>query len=62
MSLKQRLARCITYRDEAMKQPEENKLYIEDLNLSIALFQAAKTSKPEYKAFNNSFTMKGQGR
>ena len=43
MSLEQRLARCIAYRDEAMKQPEDNKLYIEDLNLSIALFEQCKT-------------------
>ena len=45
MLLEHRLARCIAYRDEAMKQPQENKLYIEDLNLSIEMFQAA-VNKP----------------
>ena len=43
MSLQARLNRLYSYRDEAMKQPEENKLYIEDLTLSIALFEQCKT-------------------
>lgn len=38
MSLEHRLARCIAYRNEAVKQPIENKLYIEDLELSIKMF------------------------
>ena len=59
MPIETRLARCITYRDEAMKQPEANRLYIDDLNLSIKMFSNAITSKPEYKAFNNTFIMKG---
>ena len=41
MSLEARLARCIAYRNEAMKQPEANRLYIEDLNLSIDMFSKA---------------------
>lgn len=41
MSLEHRLNRCIAYRNEAMKQPEANKLYIEDLNLSIDMFSKA---------------------
>ncbi len=44
MLLETRLARCIAYRDEALKHPEENKLYIEDLNLSIKMFSAATRS------------------
>ncbi len=39
MSLEHRLARCITYRNEALLDPITNRLYIEDLNLSIALFE-----------------------
>ncbi len=38
MLLETRLARCIAYRDEALKYPKANALYIEDLNLSIEMF------------------------
>ena len=48
MSLETRLTRCIAYRDEALKQPEENKLYIEDLELTIKMFSAA-IKKPEVR-------------
>ena len=48
MLLETRLARCIAYRDEAMKEPEENRLYIEDLNLSIKMFSEA-VKKPEVR-------------
>lgn len=41
MSLQQRLANCKQYREEAMKHPIKNKLYIEDLELSIAMFESA---------------------
>ena len=41
MSLETRLARCKSYRDEAMKHPIENKLYIQDLELSIEMFEKA---------------------
>lgn len=41
MTLEHRLARCKVYREEALKQPRVNKLYIEDLNLSIAMFEKA---------------------
>ena len=42
MLLETRLARCIAYRDEAMLNPIANRLYIEDLNLSIKMFSAAR--------------------
>ena len=48
MLLEHRLARCIAYRDEALKQPEENRLYIEDLELTIKMFSAA-VKKPEVR-------------
>ena len=41
MTLEHRLARCKAYREEALKQPRVNKLYIEDLDLSIAMFEQA---------------------
>ena len=46
LPLEHRLARCIAYRDEAMKQPIENKLYIEDLELSIKMFSDTVASTP----------------
>lgn len=39
MSLEARLANMRRYRDEAMQHPIKNKLYIEDLNISIAMFE-----------------------
>ena len=48
MLLETRLARCIAYRDEALKHPVENRLYIEDLNLSIKMFSSA-VKKPEVR-------------
>lgn len=47
MSLEVRLARCIAYRDEAMKHPITNKFYIADLELSIKMFSNA-IQKPIY--------------
>lgn len=41
MSLEARLERCKTYREQALKHPRANKLYIEDLNLSIEMFEQA---------------------
>lgn len=41
MSLEARLERCKTYLDQALKQPKVNRLYIDDLNLSIAMFEQA---------------------
>jgi hypothetical protein len=41
MSLEARLVRCKQYREEALKHPRANKLYIEDLDLSIAMFENA---------------------
>ncbi len=41
MILEHRLVRCKSYREEALKQPRINKLYIEDLDLSIAMFEQA---------------------
>lgn len=41
MSLEQRLATCKQYREEALKHPKANKLYIEDLELSISMFESA---------------------
>lgn len=41
MSLQQRLANCKQYREEALKHPRANKLYIEDLDLSIAYLEEA---------------------
>lgn len=40
-----RLEQMKAYREEAMLSPEENALYIEDLNLSIAYFESAKQQK-----------------
>ena len=48
MLLETRLARCIAYRDEAMLDPVGNRLYIEDLELSIKMFSAA-LKKPEVR-------------
>ena len=42
MTLETRLATMKRYREEAMKQPLANRLYIEDLDLSIAMFEAQK--------------------
>lgn len=45
--LEERLNMMKKYREEAMKNPIANRLYIEDLDLSIATFEAhVKTSKP----------------
>lgn len=41
MSLTARLERCKAYREEAIKQPQKNKLYIEDLDLSIEYMESA---------------------
>ena len=46
MLLETRLARCIAYRDEAMLDPINNRLYIEDLTLSIEMFEKAVKSTP----------------
>jgi hypothetical protein len=48
MNLETRLARCIAYRDEAMLDPINNRLYIEDLTLSIKMFEKA-VKKPEVR-------------
>ena len=48
MLLETRLARCIVYRDEALKQPNENRLYIDDLTLTIKMFSSA-VKKPEVR-------------
>ncbi len=40
MKLETRLEQLKRYRKEAMLDPVGNKLYIEDLNLSIKLFQS----------------------
>ena len=42
MTLEIRLATMKRYREEAMKHPLANRLYIEDLDLSIAMFEAQK--------------------
>jgi hypothetical protein len=39
-SIEARLKQMKKYRKEALLSPEENKLYIEDLNLSIKLFES----------------------
>lgn len=41
MSLTARLDRCKAYREEALKHPQENKLYIEDLDISIKCMENA---------------------
>ena len=41
MSLEARLKRCKAYREQALKHPVKNKLYIEDLDLSIAMLERA---------------------
>lgn len=41
MNLEARLERCKAYFEEALKHPVKNKLYIEDLELSIAMFERA---------------------
>lgn len=47
MTIETRLANMKAYREEALKYPQKNKLYIEDLNLSINMFEKQlKTSKP----------------
>jgi hypothetical protein len=46
MNLETRLARCIAYRDEAMKQPELHPLYIEDLNLTIKMLEGCIAKTP----------------
>ncbi len=46
-ALAARLERCKQYREEALQHPLKNKLYIEDLNLSIAMFEeAVKSNQP----------------
>jgi len=49
MTIESRLKTCKAYREEALLNPEENKLYIEDLDLSIAMFEKAVKSKREHK-------------
>lgn len=45
--LEQRLNQMKKYYHEALKDPLSNRLYIEDLELSISVFEAQlKTSKP----------------
>lgn len=42
-----RLERCKQYREEALKHPTKNKLYIADLDQSIEMFESAvKTNAP----------------
>lgn len=41
MQIEQRLARCKQYLAEALEHPRANKLYIEDLQLSIEMFEVA---------------------
>ena len=40
-----RLERLESYLNEALKEPEENKLYIADLQLSIKYFKRQKNKK-----------------
>lgn len=47
MLLETRLARCIAYREIALEKPNENRLYIEDLELSIKMFKAG-LAKPVF--------------
>jgi hypothetical protein len=39
MTVETRLANLYRYRDEALKDPESNKLYLADLTLSIKMFE-----------------------
>ncbi len=39
MSIESRLKDMYRYRDEAMKDPKANKLYLEDLAISISMFE-----------------------
>jgi hypothetical protein len=41
MTIETRLATCKAYREEALKHPKANRLYLEDLELSIAMFEEA---------------------
>jgi hypothetical protein len=41
MTIATRLANMKAYREEALKHPRLNKLYIEDLDLSIDMFEKA---------------------
>lgn len=45
MDIKTRLKLMKEYREEAMADPEANKFYIEDLDLSIAMFEKAAKNK-----------------
>lgn len=45
MTIQSRLERMKAYREEAMKKPKANKLYIEDLDISIAMFEKHADSK-----------------
>jgi hypothetical protein len=51
-ALAARLERCKQYREEALQHPQKNKLYIEDLNLSIVMFK---------KAVKNNSSIYGKG-
>lgn len=44
MTIETRLANMRKYREQALKQPNKNKLYIEDLDISIAMFEKAVTN------------------
>lgn len=45
------------YRDEALKDPEANKLYLEDLALSIHMFeQAIRQPKKTYETYRGKFS------
>lgn len=41
MTIETRLANMRKYREQALKQPNKNKLYIEDLDISIVMFEKA---------------------
>lgn len=41
MTIETRLANMKRYLEQALKQPNKNKLYIEDLQLSIPMFEEA---------------------
>lgn len=41
MSIETRLANMKRYLEEALKHPQKNKLYIEDLSISIPMFEKA---------------------
>lgn len=53
MTIESRLKDVYRYRDEAMKDPKANKLYLEDLALSIPMFeQMVKQPNKEISVLN----------